>query len=454
VPHVERQHARRHAAHAGLGARRAAEVVDQVQAGALAVDQQRRIGTTGTPVGREQRAHALALLVEPRRGVADRAARAHGRAGAAADAQVRLDDDAGQRPAAGPAFHRRIAADRLRRTHVDADGAADLLVAAVGADLLLVAEELRLLELARALAQLQHRVDQRRVVGRVEVALWGLVQGDDRRGVQVEHEVEVFADLLCSAGEVDRARRFADPHTFAVAAALGQVDLVVEIDRVVGAGVDAGVAARAQVQVDRVALGPAHFEGAEPAADVGDRARVHRHRSLLRQRAATLQQHAHVEFVGQHLRGSRRALGAADHQHPASRLVAHRRHRVAVGQLRERNQGRDLRRGGLGIFRPAAGFADVDEADRPLLQPGRAFGLRVQFEEEAALLRAGHEQLVAALGRALERAGFAPAQRGVNSGEAGAGVRPERLDQARAVQRHRLVAVADQGRHREVVSVR
>ena len=36
----------------------------------------------------------------------------------------------------------------------------------------------------------------------------------------------------------------------------------------------------------------------------------------------------------------------------------------------------------------------------------------------------------------------------------GAGLGPGRLDQARAVQRHRLVAVADQGRHREVVSVR
>ena len=70
------------------------------------------------------------------------------------------------------------------------------------------------------------------------------------------------------------------------------------------------------------------------------------------------------------------------------------------------------------------------------------------------LLRAGHEQFVAALGRALEGTGFAPAQRGVDGGEASAGLRPERLDQARAVQRHRLVAVADQGRHREVVSVR
>src|SRR5204862_6231093 len=96
----------------------------------------------------------------------------------------------------------------------------------------------------------------------------------------------------------------------------------------------------------------------------------------------------------------------------------------------------------LNILGPPAGLADVHEADRPLGEPRRALGLLVQFEEETALLRAGDEQLVAALGRALESAGLATAQQGVDGFEPRAGGGPERLRQARAVQRTRLAGVA------------
>jgi hypothetical protein len=54
------------------------------------------------------------------------------------------------------ALARRVAADGARRADVDAGAAADLLVAAVGAQLGVVAEEARLLELAGQFAQRQH----------------------------------------------------------------------------------------------------------------------------------------------------------------------------------------------------------------------------------------------------------------------------------------------------------
>ena len=77
------------------------------------------------------------------------------------------------------------------RADVDAGGAADLLVAAVGADLLLVVEELRLLELADASRAARSTASiSARVVGGMEIALRRLVQRDLRRGAEVEHEVE------------------------------------------------------------------------------------------------------------------------------------------------------------------------------------------------------------------------------------------------------------------------
>ena len=164
----------------------------------------RSVASAGARIGREHRADARAELVRARRGIGQRAARAHRRAGAAADAQVRLDDDAA---AAGPALGLRVAADRRRRADVDARGAADLAVARVGADLLLVVEELRLLELAGAVAQAQHGGEQRGVVGGVEVALRRLVQRDLRHRLQVEDEIEALALLFGGALEVDRGRR-------------------------------------------------------------------------------------------------------------------------------------------------------------------------------------------------------------------------------------------------------
>ena len=153
---------------------------------------------------------------------------------------------------------RGVAADRLGRADLDAGVAADLLVAAVGADLLLVVEELRLLELADALAQLEHRVEQRRRRrrrGSSPAAAGAGRSAARRRGRARGRSVSVTA--CGSRCEVDRAGGLADAHAVAVAGALREVDLVAEVDRLLRADGDAGIAARAQVEVDRVGAGPA-----------------------------------------------------------------------------------------------------------------------------------------------------------------------------------------------------
>ncbi len=55
-----------------------------------------------------------------------------------------------------------------------------------------------------------------------------------------------------------------------------EVDLVGEVDRLLGTGVHARVAARAEVEVDRILLRPGDVERAEPAGDLRDASRVHR----------------------------------------------------------------------------------------------------------------------------------------------------------------------------------
>ncbi|MEY3474904.1 MAG: hypothetical protein RL087_1362, partial [Pseudomonadota bacterium] len=107
----------------------------------------------------------------------------------------------------------------------------------------------------------------------MEVALGRLVLREGGLLAQVEHQVEGFFHRLAfalGAGEVDRPGRLAHTDAFAVAAAGLQVDAVVGADRALGAGRQAGVAARAQVQVDRVVGHPGGLEGAEPAAEGGE----------------------------------------------------------------------------------------------------------------------------------------------------------------------------------------
>src|SRR5213076_1929920 len=129
-----------------------------------------------------------------RRRIRDRARRAHRRASAATDAQIRIDLDL---------LARAIAGDRLGRADVDARRATRLLVAAVRAQPGLVVEELRLLEFADQAAQLDQHFDAD-TAGRMEIALRRRVLRKRRLRAQVEHEIEGLARRLRFAPEVDR----------------------------------------------------------------------------------------------------------------------------------------------------------------------------------------------------------------------------------------------------------
>src|SRR5450759_1087783 len=67
--------------------------------------------------------------------------------------------------------------------------------------------------------------------------------------------------------EVDGADVAAGLDAGAVRLAFGQIDLVAEVDRLLRAGMNAGITARAHFQVDCVGLLPTDLERAEIAAD-------------------------------------------------------------------------------------------------------------------------------------------------------------------------------------------
>ena len=307
--------------------------------------------------------------------------------------------------------------DRLRRADFDAGVAADLLVAAVRADLLLVLEEARLLELADHVAQLQHRVDQRGVVRRMEVALRRLVQREQRRLRSGRAPGRSARSTSCGSRVKSIAPAASHTRTQSRCdAALVEVDLVAEVDRAFGAHVDAGIAARAQVEVDRVAALPAHVERAEPAADA-----LHACRRARRACAPARPCRRCASTAGSR-RAGRRACARRARLRRRRRSRARARPTCSDTVATGSGSGSCAAASSAAIFGVAA-FASFDQppVSRMLTKRiGRSCTLGApsvcsfSSTKQPAFLRAGDEQLVAALGRALERAGFAPAQHRVN----------------------------------------
>ena len=127
---LERDHARRQSLAAARGFRDGATAV-------LGVQQQARVAPARLRVCRQHRLDPRGEIGHRRIRIGQRARRAHGRACAAADAQVRLDRDAIA-----------IGANRERRADVDALRAPGLARTAVRAQRCLEVEEFRLLEFA------------------------------------------------------------------------------------------------------------------------------------------------------------------------------------------------------------------------------------------------------------------------------------------------------------------
>src|SRR6266404_3205998 len=155
----------------------------------------------------------------------------------------------------------------LGRADVDALVAAWLLRPAVGADRRLVLEVFRLLELAHRCRHVGQRVGLGTgILAGVPVTLRRLMHGEVRHAVEIEHEIEVLAARLRGTLEIDGADRAAGHHALAMILAAIEVDLIAPVDGVLGTDLDAGVAARANIEIDRVFLAPRDIEGPEPAA--------------------------------------------------------------------------------------------------------------------------------------------------------------------------------------------
>src|SRR6266516_1818448 len=330
-----------------------------------------------------------------------------------------------------------VGRDRSSRAHVDALIAADFAGTAVRAYLLVISEEPRFLELADHLRKLCRRERLlKRVAARSQVAL-GSLRGLDRRlARQVEHHVEALASRAFDALEVYGADRAAGFHALAVRPALVHVDLVREVDRLFRAGVDAGVAARADLQIDRVVLLPGDFERAEIAFDRLHFSGPHRVAPLDGQLSAAprSEQYVDVELLGELLGPGNRRVGRPDDQQLAARLVRDAGDWFSLGQIGKRKHRRDLGGRLRAFLRPARVLADVDELD----VRGGARLIR-QLREQRRFLRArDHAGFV--LQRSVEARDLFAAQLSVDFNRL---LALERRCERLSVQRHGLVAVAE-----------
>jgi len=260
------------------------------------------------------------------------------------------------------------------------------------------------------------------------------------RAAQVQHQVKTLLVLGRAARKIDGASRAASLDAIAVSAATGQVNLVVQTDGLLRAGGHTGIAAGAQVQVDRVAGGPGHIECPEPAAQAFERSGHHRVTPVLTAPglARAFGPKRDLQRIGQQIG---RALGRIqrpqDQQAPFA-FVGHGGHRLRLGQAGSRQQGGHLGRGLRTFTAPACGFPDVDEADR-----GHSpFGLPGQLGKQALFLGTGHHHGISPLDCALKSARLAATQGGV-FGQ----FLTQRPAQGAGLQGQGLVAIANQGGH-------
>src|SRR5687768_16245021 len=146
-------------------------------------------------------------------------------------------------------------ANRLGRAHIDAPRAARLLRPTVRADGGVVGEIPGFLELTRECGELGDGLRLCDGVGAwAQITLRRLMHAQLRHALQIEHQVEAFYPLRIAAVEVDRTDDAASRDTSAVRTAALRIDLVAPVDRVLRTGADAGVAARAQIEVDGILL--------------------------------------------------------------------------------------------------------------------------------------------------------------------------------------------------------
>src|SRR5205085_8915014 len=133
--------------------------------------------------------------------------------------------------------------------------------------------------------------------------------------------------------------RAAGADALAVRLAARHVDLVVVADRVLRTGAHAGIAARAEIEIDRVLLPPCELEGAEPARELGDAAGPYGVLALERQLAAAARdEDADAELGAQPLGPPERRGRRPNDEHVTRRLELHRRRGLGLRQRRHTDE--------------------------------------------------------------------------------------------------------------------
>ena len=156
-----------------------------------------------------------------------------------------------------------------------------------------------------------------------------------RLALQVEHQVEVFFARSVATIEVDRSYRAAGNDAPAMSLAAIEVDLVAPVDGSFRTSFDARVAARAQVEIDRIFLDPRDVERAKPSRDAFHIARIDRVVALLRQLVtygAAGDEHRDRQLVRQRVGPVQGHVGGADDQQLTLGLECHARNRIGFGQ--------------------------------------------------------------------------------------------------------------------------
>src|SRR6185503_17084523 len=141
--------------------------------------------------------------------------------------------------------------------------------------------------------------------------------------VQVQYEVELVTAGTFGTLKIDRFHLAARLDALAVVLALGHVDMVRVVDRLLRTGVDARVTARADVEVDRVCLLPFGLERSEVTLDRDRTAGPQRVAPRRRQFRLNCIGHddRYAELVDELLRPCQCARAGTGNQQLPSRLV-------------------------------------------------------------------------------------------------------------------------------------
>ena len=230
-----------------------------------------------------------------------------------------------------------------------------------------VLKKLGLLEFAHGVAQRDHSSQQASRIGlgpHMPVALWGCVLGKGRGGPQIQHQVKLVSIGGRFAREADGPSHLTLAQTGAVACARRHVNLVIQANGTFGAGGHAGIAPRAQVQIDGVGQFACQLERTQPTGQADHLATEHRVLAGLHARTAGRQQ-GHVQHVSHGGSNPFSLLQRSNDEQTTLAAVGHGGHRLRIGQLGQRQQSGHFGGAGCRLATPTTGFADVDEADGP-----------------------------------------------------------------------------------------